>query len=1307
MKLGVCFAIALGTLSAHAQFYDTSVRARIYAAASAGDLYELQRLKSLGYSLDLKDNNGNTAYCQAVWSQNRTAVATLISAGVDVKPRCLKRIPYVTESRIYAAAHSEDLDQLVEWKREGLNVDVVDPKTGNSALCEAVYNYDCPAIQTLLRAGSQQAQPCMRRVPQEVRSKLQCRPLKINWGIIGYSVLGVGMAGALVAILGSGGDNGTPVCLETQRWNGDRCIDCDTCWKGDVCISKEEMKAEPYYRDETNASCWTVAPPPVTYESEEALKEAAEEIAEQAPYTAGRYLPDINAASAYARGYTGYMIERTSPYGRLVKGDVSPGEAPIHSDKKVTVAIYSSGMAIGQGGARTETTVSTSSSSSSASTSNKKVAVWDWTGVHKGLYDDSQWGDSSVEYTPNSTKTVAFVHAHPDFDKTQSTTVSSSLARDASEVKSNLALNSGGTPYGYNFDYGPCPQDASDSKLYKGKNCYGSAKFLIKKKETDTQEQEFYLAVFYNGTTAQYLVRDKQTGVIKGATETAPASYDAAINEYIDWNNDSKTGVYNVFFAPLQYDTDYSWADNQTDPTPHYTAASLSGVSSVKLVASSGTFLAGIVAAMNKEGGQTYGVAYDAAVLPINKDILGLSSTAVEAMTNNAQVALLDDAYQASQAGVNDALGAFTSQDGSYLSRNVSDVFGGDRFAAYKLFGTKNVVAVVPNGNMQTNPYTFAQPSIQSAVPLLTEFNGATSWTPGKVLPTVASSNPLYHLFLTVGAVNTTTSNDGTTTYYNLAAYSQPCGIAANYCLVAPGGVAATSAAGIYSATDPYYSHSEDMYSYDYSFGTSDAAAVVAGSVALLMGAYPHLTAQQVVEILLSTATYIDINQISDATQKAFYQDNYTEQYDSALKHSYNTVFGYGIVNLDAATKPVGGKNGLWVYKGGKAVGDSSVVVTASSTSLLAPASVSGSLSTALASSLPSTFTAFDAYDRPFEYETAPLFNLQNRRKTKSLNDFKMLMHQRDPVLVEPTENFSMMYREQTQRVSKSSQIPLGLVQMNLKRDKMRYSFFYSQDTTLGKEAYWKRRQVNPFIQMRDAYGLESEYQFNPKWSIEVGWTMGKNGFFDEDDRNFDAPDNKMQAFTSTLVFKPVDKVAFKVATGIMKETGSSLGLVSSGAFNIKGANTHFIGAGMTFSPMDKIRLEAMYYYGQTRTNTEGGLMNMSRLTSDSFALTASYEPDEKNLFGVQFSSPLRVNKGNLNVTLPVGRHPTEDVYYYDTYKVDMKPKARELDLSMYYQGNMTDEISVQSELGVRLNPDHQADAAPDYRGMVGVKWRY
>lgn len=1299
LKWLVYGVVAFVATAGQAQFLDTSARSRIYEAASTGNVAELKRLTSLGYSLDMEDENGNTAYCQAVWSQNRVAVATLIDAGVNVRPSCLKRIPYVTETRIYAAAHSEDLDQLVMWKKEGLNVDVVNPSTGNSALCEAVYNYDCPAIQTLLRAGSQQAQPCMRRVPQEVRDKLQCRPLKIDWKTIGYTMLGAGMAGALVAILGTGGGNGNPTCKPTQRWNGDKCLNCDTCWIGNTCITNKEMKNKPYYRDETTAECWIVAPPPVTLNETE-LDNAVAEIESEEKYKKGNYLSMINAATAYARGYNGYMVERTSPYGRLVNGDVKAGETPVLSNKKVTVAVYSTGMAIGKGGKITET-VTSDSSTSTPTTKQVETSVWDWTNVHRAFYDSTETDEEGVTkvkettYTPTKTST------------TTSGTVTGKRVAKVGDVKNNFALTNQdgtGTPFGFNFDYGECPDGTKE-------NCYSG---VVKTIDSKT----YGLAVFYDGSTQKYILTNTTTAQIIGFTTEEPTKDN--VKKYARWAGlkdpegkevvEEGSTVNKDIFGKYTY---YNFADNtsytydENDPTPHYKDASTGSSIGGNL----GTFLAGIVGAMNIDdpNTKTYGVSPNVSLLPVSRDVVrGLSYSAMEKMVNNADVLLLAEGLDVNDAledpAMSTALGAFTLKDGTYTAQQVDEVLGADALNMYKLLKKdgKARVAVVANGSGQLrDSWDIKQPTIQSAVPLLGGLNSSTSWTPGNAIPTVDDTNPLYHSYITVGSIDTVKRDtSGTITGATISPTSQPCGIAASYCVMAPGGQSGSTVYGLYSAVDPVLTGNTDGYGYTVSYGTSSAAATVAGSVSLLMSAYPHLTSQQVVEILFKTATYIT----PTSNEVTLYGNGYSVGSDAL--GDYNAIYGRGLINLEAATEPVGGKEGLWVYKTtyGDPIGRGTVV-TASSTKLTTPSTLMTSKT--LSSALPASYVAFDAYDRPFEMSTSGLFQLKNRRKTKSWDDFKMFMRGRDPVLVKPTENFSMMYRQQTNRVTSSSSIPMGLMQVNLKKDKMRYSLFYSQDTTLGKEAYWKRRLSNPFIQMRDAYGIETGYDFNSKWSAEFSWTTGKNGFFDDDDRHFTAPDNKMQAFTSSLVYKPIEKVAFKVATGIMKETGSSLGMVSDGAFNIKGANTHFVGAGVVFTPMDKIRLEAMYYYGQTKTSSNGGLMNLSRLTSDSFAVTASYQPTEEHLIGLQVSSPLRVRKGSMNVSLPVGRHPSEDIYYYDTYKADMKPKARELDLSMYYQGNVTEELSLQSEMGVRLNPDHQSNVAPDYRGMVGVKWEY
>ena len=129
-----------------------------------------------------------------------------------------------------------------------------------------------------------------------------------------------------------------------------------------------------------------------------------------------------------------------------------------------------------------------------------------------------------------------------------------------------------------------------------------------------------------------------------------------------------------------------------------------------------------------------------------------------------------------------------------------------------------------------------------------------------------------------------------------------------------------------------------------------------------------------------------------------------------------------------------------------------------------------------------------------------------------------------------------------------------------------------------------------------------------------------------------------------------------------------------------------------------------MYYYGTTHTDHQNALMNVSDLISDSFAFNAAYTPDDRRTFGVALVSPMRIRSGSATVNLPVVR----DAHTYTGYRQDInasiKPSAREYDLGFYYSDQLTDNVLWQSELGVRLNPDHQAGARPDYRSIMSLK---
>lgn len=86
---------------------------------------------------------------------------------------------------------------------------------------------------------------------------------------------------------------------------------------------------------------------------------------------------------------------------------------------------------------------------------------------------------------------------------------------------------------------------------------------------------------------------------------------------------------------------------------------------------------------------------------------------------------------------------------------------------------------------------------------------------------------------------------DSTTNAVTLADFSNRCGAAADWCMTAPG-------VDIYS-TVPMNTYAGDGWS-----GTSMAAPFVAGAAAVLRQTFPYMTARQVIEVLLTTATEID-----------------------------------------------------------------------------------------------------------------------------------------------------------------------------------------------------------------------------------------------------------------------------------------------------------------------------------------------------------------------------------------------------------------------------------------------------------------
>lgn len=150
-----------------------------------------------------------------------------------------------------------------------------------------------------------------------------------------------------------------------------------------------------------------------------------------------------------------------------------------------------------------------------------------------------------------------------------------------------------------------------------------------------------------------------------------------------------------------------------------------------------------------------------------------------------------------------------------------------------------------------------------------------------------------------------------------IAAYSSQCGIAANWCLAAPGTDIVSAGTG-----------SE----YELRSGTSMAAGFVSGSLALLKSNFPEITGATALQILKDTAR--DLGDIG-----------------------IDPVYGHGAIDLETAMRPVGALN----------VQLSSVLnertAPLAGSGITAPAGVAGPMSRAMSASL---MSATDAYDRAY-----------------------------------------------------------------------------------------------------------------------------------------------------------------------------------------------------------------------------------------------------------------------------------------------------------------------------------------------------
>lgn len=528
-------------------------------------------------------------------------------------------------------------------------------------------------------------------------------------------------------------------------------------------------------------------------------------------------------------------------------------------------------------------------------------------------------------------------------------------------------------------------------------------------------------------------------------------------------------------------------------------------------------------------------------------------------------------------------------------------------------------------------------------------------------------------MMLVVVSVDVSIS-DGTVTDYSLSGFSNQCGSTSSYCIAAPGGNEVISGGTIsdyllYSAGEV----ADGVSSYTGKGGTSQATPLVTGSIGFLKAAYPYMSSSEIIDLILETAN-------SGASDY------------SAAK------YGAGLLDLGAAVS-------TYLSDSGEVTTTASASLSGEKISLSSSRlSVPATFKSAVRKALPKTITAFDKYARPFAFSTANYVSSTHSGYRNLKNDVFNISRRKKLQKVD-NGTFSFAFSGSAQNAGGQG---LGFASAEYKNGANASGFYFSENTKYGADEYVEKGLNNPFMSFNSAYGVYNTFAFNENSALKIEAVTGRNGLYDGD-RSFQDDNFRKQAYAlnAELQLHKGKKFGFGLSSGILYEDDALLGMNGDGAFALNSGSTYNTGVTAQWFVTPRLTLSGSYFTGFTKADSfASNLLRTSNLVSESFALDANYRFDKTLDFGLMLSSPLRVRSGTLSIDFPAGRDSYSDEVYRERLQTSLKPEAREYKISAYFNKELTEKLSLRSEAGVRINPDHQRTDS-DYRILFGMSWDF
>ena len=517
----------------------------------------------------------------------------------------------------------------------------------------------------------------------------------------------------------------------------------------------------------------------------------------------------------------------------------------------------------------------------------------------------------------------------------------------------------------------------------------------------------------------------------------------------------------------------------------------------------------------------------------------------------------------------------------------------------------------------------------------------------------------------------------------NIFLNSAPCGLAANFCLSMDG-------------LDVWSGSNTGATSYESQGGTSQATPQVAGMVALLREAFPTASAADLTARLLFTANnsfFTTGTTVSTITTASYTNANGT------ITHRVSNIWGHGFPDMQRALNPVG--------------------VTATSTEQGQKVSVAelvGSLSLGAAFGngaglADANFLFNDQLNGVFAASASTLLQSASSQGVSGIVADQAVAQ--DAIVMQNGNGLRLSFSQRVQgggfgeraqvRRAFSMASPVG---ENAAASvgygvSIGQSLGFSGDSAIGSASFTDRMMSIPVLDFgkdRQAWGSASfigkgiRASFGMFGTTDMGLAeIGSRVRFNESDASGSVMD---------VVFDGPMGSQLNVTSGVVDESQSFLGSTFRMNGGLMEAATRFNRFAIRTPLSDRITATASMTMAETDV-TDGGtalIGGFSRLSSDAMAINVEFRdviaPGTRLSLGL--SRPMGISTGEASLNLPsqvLINAPGDYSYIYSDRRISLASGAREVDLVVDVDRQISNGLSFGVGAMLMSNPGHVADA--------------